>query len=396
MSQCSLDLIWNCASHPAPELTIETLKSLPNGDSDIFLELELLIPGRISNCVSCEVCHTHIEEVFQIESPSGSARHCMVCEHNGLMEVPRERLLRWNIDYKPIVQTTVDALKCRGRTQEIVKGHLWDLGFSSLPGISRPVYVLRNIDMLYDNLPISGQSPLLFIFGYSSGEFLKTFDKGDIFELRNLLFLKNGAFDLEFLRNAVRDTAAIQTKDAPNIFCYSGDSYSVCYNRGKMFALSTVDVGAGYIHKLLSRPGQAVSVAEIVLGAEIDIQDTALSDSGDIADRKAVNEYRTQARELLEEITEARANGDAGKIEIIQEELFQLEKAINESRGLKNRPRKAQSGRERIRKAFYSAYLRARKKIEESDPDLSEHLKQTISGGMNPVYRPSSEIVWLT
>jgi len=63
---------------------------------------------------------------------------------------------------------------------------------------------------------------------------------------------------------------------------------------------------------------------------------------------------------------------------------------------LKNRPRKAQSGRERIRKAFYSAYLRARKKIEDADPALGEHLKQAISGGMNPAYRPGSELAWLT
>ncbi|MDD3127233.1 MAG: hypothetical protein PHT27_06430 [Candidatus Izemoplasmatales bacterium] len=396
MPQEPLDLIWNCSSHNDPELTIETLKSQPENWTDTLINLNVLKPGRTSNYVVCEVCRTHMEEVFRLESPAGMARHFMICKNNGLIEVPKERLLRWNIDYAPILQALSNALKIRSSFREIIKGHLWDLGFSSLPGISRPAYVIRNIDMLQERLPVCETGALFFLFGSSSIKSLKVFEDKNIFELRNLLFLKDGAFDIKFLERGVMASSAEQIQDAPNIFRRSGDSYCVRYNGGKPFTLSTVDVGAGYIHKLLALPGKALSVAEIVLGTEIDMQDTAFSDSGDVADGKAVSEYRNRARELIQEIIEARDGGDIGRLEILQEEAFRLEKAVSESRGLKNRPRKAQSGRERIRKAFYSAYLRARKKIEDADPALGEHLKQAISGGLNPVYRPGSELVWLT
>jgi len=361
----------------------------------MLLKLKVLKPGRTSSYVVCDVCRTHMEEVFRIDSPVGAVRYFMTCRDNGLIEVPKERLLRWNIDYTPIVKALINALKIKSGFREIIKGHLWDLGFSSLPGISKPAYLIRNIDTLQARLPICAQGALLFLFGSYSTTSLKEFDGKNIFELRKLLFLKDKAFDIEFLEHGIMASSAERIQDAPNIFRRTGDSYCIRYNAGKLFNLSTVDVGAGYIHKLLAHPGKALSVAEIVLGTEIDTHDMALSDSGDIADRKAVSEYRNRARELIQEIIEARDGGDIGRLEILQEEAFLLEKAINESRGLKNRPRKAQSGRERIRKSFYSAYLRARKKIEDADPPLGEHLKQAISGGMNPVYRPETPLIWL-
>lgn len=395
MSKWPLDLIWDCASHPDPELNIETLEEQFEGCTDILVNLGLLQQARISSYVSCEICHTHIEEIFTMGKPGDDAKYYMFCEYNGLMEVPRKRLLRWKINYKPIVESVAGALQCRGRIQEVVKGSLWKLGFSFLSGISRMIYIVRNFKYLEENI-LAGQNALCFTLGPLCEESHQKTQNTDILELRNFLFLKNGCFDIDFFKNSVRGLICVPNNNAPNIFKPSGDSYTVRYNGGETFTLSTVDVGAGYIHKLLSHPGEFFSVAEIVLGSQVDIKDTALSNSGDIADQKAVREYRKQASDLLEELKEARANNDIGKVEILEEKLDLLQRAINESRGLNNRPRKAQSGRERIRKAFYSAYVRARKKIEEADPAFAEHLKENLSGGMNPVYRPPDGISWLT
>jgi hypothetical protein len=181
-----------------------------------------------------------------------------------------------------------------------------------------------------------------------------------------------------------------------NAFRRAGDHWEYRFGDHRSFRLVTANVGARYINHMLAHPHESTPVVELVVGATLDPFDPMLGDSGDVADDQAVREYRREAQELFDELERAREMGSGERVEGLHEELAKIEAAISEARGLGGRSRKAQSGRERIRKAFQAAVRRAREKIAEGDPEFAEHLKKCIRCGTDPIYRPDSNTKWET
>lgn len=204
-------------------------------------------------------------------------------------------------------------------------------------------------------------------------------------------------------------------KQPENFFRKRGAVWETRFQGRNTICLLNVDKGAEYINLLLAFPDREMSVYEIAVGNAVntieqpagsgiapeDIEDgyqvtqgIPLGDAGDVADRRALNECKQQARELFEEMEEARERGDHARIEEIEKEMAALVKYIEGGKGLGGRQRRVGDKRKNVRDAFRNAVDRAIRQIEKYDKPLAEHLKASIKYGNEVVYRPGMVITW--
>jgi 7-cyano-7-deazaguanine synthase in queuosine biosynthesis len=204
-------------------------------------------------------------------------------------------------------------------------------------------------------------------------------------------------------------------KQPENFFRKRGAVWETRFQGRNTICLLNVDKGAEYINLLLAFPDREMSVYEIAVGNAVntiehpagsgiapeDIEDgyqvtqgIPLGDAGDVADRRALNECKQQARELFEEMEEARVRGDHARIEEIEKEMAALVKYIEGGKGLGGRQRRVGDKRKNVRDAFRNAVDRAIRQIEKYDKPLAEHLKASIKYGNEVVYRPGMVITW--
>ncbi|AJY68766.1 hypothetical protein RW64_03700 [Geobacter sulfurreducens] len=204
-------------------------------------------------------------------------------------------------------------------------------------------------------------------------------------------------------------------KQPENFFRKRGAVWETRFQGRNTICLLNVDKGAEYINLLLAFPDREMSVYEIAVGNAVntiehpagsgiapeDIEDgyqvtqgIPLGDAGDVADRRALNECKQQARELFEEMEEARERDDHARIEEIEKEMAALVKYIEGGKGLGGRQRRVGDKRKNVRDAFRNAVDRAIRQIEKYDKPLAEHLKASIKYGNEVVYRPGMAITW--
>ena len=204
-------------------------------------------------------------------------------------------------------------------------------------------------------------------------------------------------------------------KQPENFFRKRGAVWETRFQGRNTICLLNVDKGAEYINLLLAFPDREMSVYEIAVGNAVntieqpagsgiapeDIEDgyqvtqgIPLGDAGDVADRRALNECKQQARELFEEMEEARERGDHARIEEIEKEMAALVKYIEGGKGLGGRQRRVGDKRKNVRDAFRNAVDRAIKQIDKYDKPLAQHLKDSIKHGNEAVYRPEVAVTW--
>ena len=205
----------------------------------------------------------------------------------------------------------------------------------------------------------------------------------------------------------------VRAEQPDHYFRKRGGVWEARFKGNKPILLTGVDKGAGYISALLARPNQEVSVYEIVCSDAIDACNSVLSaphsdrenglqvtqgiplgDAGFVADRKAVEQYRERAQEILREIEDARVAGEMGEMRRLEEEIARIARAIEEATGLGGKLRKAKDKRKNLRDAFRNAVHRAIRSIDPYDTPLAAHLRESIKCGNEAVYRTKANLVW--
>ena len=206
---------------------------------------------------------------------------------------------------------------------------------------------------------------------------------------------------------------AVRAEQPDHYFRKRGGVWEARFKGNKPILLTGVDKGAGYISVLLGRPNEEVSVYEIVCSDAIDACNSVLSaphsdrenglqvtqgiplgDAGFVADRKAVEQYRERAQEILREIEDVRDAGETVKERRLEEEIARIARAIEEATGLGGKLRKAKDKRKNLRDAFRNAVHRAIRSIEQYDTPLAVHLRESIKCGNEAVYRTKTNLVW--
>ena len=116
----------------------------------------------------------------------------------------------------------------------------------------------------------------------------------------------------------------------------------------------------------------------------------APGDAGEVLDARARAEYRRRIDELRDELDDAEARGDAGRVDALRAEREALEDELRAAVGAGGRVRRAAGDAERLRVAITHRIRAAIGQIAQRHPALGEHLAASISTGYRCAYHPAA------
>jgi len=189
-----LDIIWRSADNQNPIFTAEDLAGIPPQIKVRLTDLGVLRQSATATHVVCDACWDHhVEQVAPIKYHDGKTRFFISCPESGRIEVQRERLLQWTVNYVPLLEALASALSARGTPKEVIPGRVWNLDRAALAGKSKPVWAARGLawpdaGQIAAALP-SGRSPVLFFLGQAADDGLLAIPRESIIELRTVMHL---------------------------------------------------------------------------------------------------------------------------------------------------------------------------------------------------------------
>jgi hypothetical protein len=149
-------------------------------------------------------------------------------------------------------------------------------------------------------------------------------------------------------------------------------------------------LGLQYLARLFAEPNRPVHVLELVSGDAQASKELGASDAGELLDAQALQSYRTRARELQEELSEAEAFRDAGRIAQARRELEFLSAELSRATSLGGRVRRAGSASERARSSVQRRIRNVLERIRKAAPALAEQLEPMIKTGTYCVFVPDA------
>ena len=195
-------------------------------------------------------------------------------------------------------------------------------------------------------------------------------------------------------------TAPVAPPVEERAFVRVGDYWSVTFS-GRTTNVKD-SKGMRYLHALLRQPGVDLHVTELAhvpvagdrpavnaaAAAQAGLHVSGTSDAGPVLDAQAKAAYRRRIEDLQEELEEARAWNDAGRVARAEYELDALAAELSRAMGLGGQDRRAASEAERLRVNVTRAIRTAIERIGEHDPALAAHLTQAVRTGGFCRYRP--------
>ncbi|HEY6877036.1 MAG TPA: hypothetical protein VI299_03415, partial [Polyangiales bacterium] len=145
--------------------------------------------------------------------------------------------------------------------------------------------------------------------------------------------------------------------------------------------------GLADLAALLARPGEPISVAQL-MGS------TATSGADPILDERARAAFRERLRQLDHDIEEAERAANIGAVAAAHEERDALLGELRVATGLGGRRRRLGDSSERARKAVSARIREAIENIRGVLPELALHLDGAIRTGTHCVYEPDRAPVW--
>jgi len=213
-----LNIIWRSADTPNPVFTAEDLVGVSPAALSDLTKLGVLREAGPATHVVCDGCHDqHVERVGMTKYPNGQTRFFIPCPENLRVEVPRERLRQWTLDFTPLLAALARALGAQEALAEVVPGRVWNLGRASLAGKSKLIWAARGLAwpdavQVVAALP-QGRSPILFCLGQAHDDGLVDVPREAIIELRTVMQMKDGVVvDREAIERQLGDVAAPPAK----------------------------------------------------------------------------------------------------------------------------------------------------------------------------------------
>jgi len=222
MSPDTLDIVWRCVDNLIPVLTAEEVETVPSGNLNSLTTLGILRQAATATHVTCDACaEGHVEQVMSVKYPAGVTRFYITCPENGRVEVSRDRLMQWSVDYLPILKAVASALSISAEPEESAPGRVWHLGRSTLAGKSRTVWVARglarpDVMRIVDILP-KGRSPVVFFLGQPPDNNVLQIPYESIINLRTVVRLSDDdlIIDMEAIESQLTSHIVELTKKKP-------------------------------------------------------------------------------------------------------------------------------------------------------------------------------------
>ena len=174
-------------------------------------------------------------------------------------------------------------------------------------------------------------------------------------------------------------------RDTPGAaFARDGDGWRILYG-GSSVRLRDLKGFRDLAH-LLARPGEEVHC--------LDLARRPLEGADESMDAACRTALRKRASEIEEELAQARANADLGRIDALSAELDALGESLAAALGIGGRARTLGSGAEKARTAVTWRIRSAIRKIGAAHPALGKHLANSVRTGSFCVYAPETPVAW--
>ena len=201
----------------------------------------------------------------------------------------------------------------------------------------------------------------------------------------------------EFLGAARDDEVEEASPLEPHTFRCEGEYWTLAFG-GRLRRVRDV-MGLHHIAYLLARPGEHVTVAELLAARDrpCDAADTfarpaALAlDAGPRLDARAKGAYRRRLDDLRAELADAERAHDRGREEAVRAEMEFIRHEIAAAVGLGGRDRPAGSAAERARLTVTKRIKDAVARVRRQHPALGEHLGRTVRTGFVCAYVPGPD-----
>jgi len=198
----ALSIVWESVEAPFPLLVADEVARLPRETFERLKALGLLRPGRIAKAVGCAACDLdHAEWVEPVSGPDGQPRFFIDCPEQGRVEVSRQRLQQWLVDFTPLARAIRESLGGAGPVEAVRPGRLWRLGRAALAGRWRELWMVREAPWARGPevsrlIPKAGH-PMIFFLGWPPPESLAALESEAVFNVRKVLQVRTSGFRLD-------------------------------------------------------------------------------------------------------------------------------------------------------------------------------------------------------
>jgi hypothetical protein len=238
-------------------------------------------------------------------------------------------------------------------------------------------------------------------------------DMGSAFVPLNEVLNFNAQTDFEFIKECKLPQliAPLEVEAEPepdNIFRKCGDAWEVRFDGGEKFMLIGADTGAKYLHFMLGRPGESTPITEIIrkvsgesanivsadrledgiLTEGYSFNDLPDSMADNIADAKALRQYKEEIFRIKHDIEKAKSTGDNITAEQLEKDLQNLISMVNKIISPAGQKKSFTGSQKNQLDAMRKTILLTISKIKQLQPFLAKHLKSCIKFGKNSGYFP--------
>ena len=169
-------------------------------------------------------------------------------------------------------------------------------------------------------------------------------------------------------------------------FRREGDVWALAFS-GETFRLKD-QKGLAHLAKLLGSPGKEIPALDLA-GSGVEG-----GDAGEILDATARADYKRRLADLAQDLDEAQAHNDEGRVGVLREEIDALTDQLTAAVGLGGRARRASSVSERARISVRNAIAASLKIIRRHDDAMWRHLSNSIKTGTLCSYDPEQQVAW--
>jgi hypothetical protein len=202
--------------------------------------------------------------------------------------------------------------------------------------------------------------------------------------------------------------------ESENIFRKCGDAWEVRFNRGEKFMLTGAETGARYLHFMLARPNEITPIMEIIRKVSGESENVMSADrledgiltegysfgqlpdsvTDNIADDKALKQYKQEMDQIKHDIEVAKLAGDNITLEQLEGDLKIFIDKINEIINPIGRKKSFANSRKNVLDAMRKTMILTISKIGQFQPLLAEHLRISIKYGQLSGYLTGYKISW--
>ena len=198
---------------------------------------------------------------------------------------------------------------------------------------------------------------------------------------------------------------ATEPKETEAIFVREGDTWKLGWEgqsmrlrqqRGLEFIAAMLQHPNEEIHARTLMSASPAPATDATTRAALASGDLAIADDGglEVLDDQALQAFRSRFEQARNELAEAEANHDLGRVEILQHEIDFLAQELAGATGLQGRKRRTGSDNERARVAVRKRVKAALDRIRRDLPGMHAHLSASLRTGSVCRYSPESPVAW--